>query len=87
MPPPMNGSSLNPFRHSKRSHWQPGFAALIEDRRPLVRIAGEDPVTVADLAQALQKKFFHGVDRAAEGGRINARKHATLEDQIGRAHV
>jgi len=42
---------------------------------------GVKPVTVADLARALEEKFFHGVDRAIEEKKVNSQKYSAL-DQI-----
>jgi len=53
---------------------EPGFDALREDTRPLATIKGERPVTVAELAAALEAKHFHGVDRAIKGQRLNSKK-------------
>jgi parvulin-like peptidyl-prolyl isomerase len=55
------------------------FQKLREDKRPLAQIEGEAPVTVGDLARALEEKFFHGVDRAIERKSINKRKIPVLE--------
>jgi len=39
---------------------------------------------VADLTKALEKKFFHGTERAAEKKRINQRKDQVLEEILNR---
>lgn len=56
-----------------------GLEALRKDRRPLLTIAGEKPVTVADLTAELEKKFYHGADRAAGEKRINPGKADVFE--------
>src|SRR5262249_22357536 len=43
---------------------RPGFAALEKDKRVMVRIEGDAPLTVADLAAAYRKSYFHGVEQA-----------------------
>ena len=60
----------------------PGFAALSHDRRALVRIDGGPPLTVADLAQAIGEEFFHGIERAIQEKKVNARKQPVFENLI-----
>jgi hypothetical protein len=60
----------------------PGIESLQQDGRVLARIEGEEPITVSDLTAALQKKFFHGFERAATGKRVNSRKTGTLESLL-----
>jgi parvulin-like peptidyl-prolyl isomerase len=60
---------------------EPGLTAMLEDKRPLAAIAGEEPVTVGELAGQLQKKFFHGVEQAIGKGKVNQQK-AELLDKI-----
>jgi parvulin-like peptidyl-prolyl isomerase len=50
---------------------KPGLAALKKDKRPLATIKGEKPITVADLAAALETGFFHGVEGATKKHRVN----------------
>jgi parvulin-like peptidyl-prolyl isomerase len=67
---------------------KPGaFEAARKDTRPLVKIAGAAPITVADLAVALEKRFFHGIDKAIEAKRLNAEKRTVLEDLVNRRIV
>jgi hypothetical protein len=61
---------------------EPGFESLLADERALVRIEGEEPVTVADLATALKNKSYHGVERAIESGRLAKKSRQTLEDLL-----
>ena len=61
---------------------KPGFDAFLKDDRPLVTIAGDEPIRVSDLADAVRKRLFHGADRAAEKGRLNRKKTEVLEDLI-----
>jgi hypothetical protein len=41
---------------------KPGFEALLKDTRTVAEVKGEKPVTVRELSEALQKRFFHGVE-------------------------
>lgn len=59
---------------------EPGFEKLLADDRVLAKVNGEKPVTVGDLTNALDKKFFHGSDRAAQRKRINRKKDQVLEE-------
>jgi hypothetical protein len=58
---------------------EPGFQKLLEDRRVIARVKGERSVTVGELAAALKGRFFHGIERAIEGEKVNRRKDAVLE--------
>jgi hypothetical protein len=58
--------------------------SLGKDTRVLVRIAGEAPITVADLTKAIDKKFFHGAKRAAQKQRINPQKQAVLDEMVAK---
>jgi len=58
---------------------------LLKDKRVLARIKGDKPITVADFSDALKKKFFHGMERAAGAGKITkAKKITVLEDMLAR---
>ncbi len=61
-------------------------AELAKDTRPVVTIKGDSPVTVAELTQGMQRRYFHGVDKAASDPtkRINDEKKPVLEDAINR---
>ena len=63
---------------------EPGFEKLRADDRTLAKVKGEKPVTVADLTNAIEKKFFHGTERAAEGKKINRKKDQVLEEILNR---
>jgi hypothetical protein len=56
-----------------------GLPALLEDRRALVRIEGEAPVTVGDLARELQSTYYHGTQATSYTRKLNARKDGALE--------
>ena len=60
----------------------PRFENLLNDDRLLVKIDGEDPITVGDLSHSLKFKFYHGIERAVEDKRINSRVEQTLEEMI-----
>ena len=61
---------------------EPGFDKLLQDKRVVVEIAGEDPITVEELSKALKKKFYHGVARAVERKKINKKKIEVLESML-----
>ncbi len=60
----------------------PGFEKLLKDRRILATVKGDAPVTVADLADALAKKFFHGAGEASKEKKINRRKSEVFDDLV-----
>jgi len=63
---------------------KPGFEKMLQDKRVLVKIKGDKPVTVGDLAEALKWRFFHGPEDAAERKRLNKQKFPVLRDVIGK---
>jgi parvulin-like peptidyl-prolyl isomerase len=63
---------------------RPGFDALLKDTRVVAEIEKDRPVTVGELTEQLRYQFFHGLDRAMERKRLNARKAVTLEGIIHR---
>ena len=67
-----------------RKSAQLDFEKLLADDRTLAKVKGEKPVTVADLSNALEKKFFHGAERAAQEKKINRRKDQTLEEILNK---
>jgi hypothetical protein len=44
---------------------------FLEDERVVARVKGAEPVTVADLTEGLQQKFFHGLEGATGRKRVN----------------
>lgn len=60
----------------------PGFENLLNDDRIVAEIKGEKPITVGELTSALKKKFFHGIERAIEGKKVNKRKAEILESIV-----
>ncbi len=63
---------------------KPGFAALAKDRRPVVTITGGKPVTVADVAEELQRYFFHGVEEPLKEKKLNEAKFTVLHKILTR---
>lgn len=59
------------------------FESWLKDKRVVAEVKGEKPVTVADLATAIAAKFYHGVERAVEGKKINKEKDAILTEHLG----
>ena len=66
---------------------EPGFAAMLKDTRVLAEIEGGEPLTVAELAAALQQSFFHGVDRASAEKKLNREKLVVFDALISRRVV
>src|SRR5262249_42520600 len=66
---------------------KPGFAALEKDKRVLVRIEGDAPLTVADLAAVFRKSYFHGVEQAIKEKKLNAQKAQLLDALLSRRVV
>jgi hypothetical protein len=58
---------------------EPGFDSLLEDKRVIAEISGEQPVTVGELTKGLKQKFFHGVERAIKAKEVNKKKYEVLE--------
>jgi hypothetical protein len=63
---------------------EPGFEKLLNDKRVVVEVKGEAPITVGDLAQSIRQQLYHGVDRAVESKKLNSRKDETLDDIVHR---
>jgi parvulin-like peptidyl-prolyl isomerase len=64
--------------HAKR----PGFKAYLKDQRTLVKIEGEPPITVGDLAKEIASKFFHGMDEPIKTKKVNPRKKPVLDYMV-----
>lgn len=58
---------------------EPGFETLLEDKRFVASIEGEEPVTVGELATAIKKKFFHGIEKMYGTGKLNKKKEGELD--------
>jgi hypothetical protein len=65
------------------------FAALAKDTRTLATIKGDAPVTVADLAKGMERRYFHGAEQAATDPtkHVNTEKRPVLDDVINRRVV
>jgi parvulin-like peptidyl-prolyl isomerase len=61
---------------------EPGFDKFLKDKRVLVEIKGEKPVTVSEFADYMRQQLFHGVERAVESKRLNKRKAQTLDEML-----
>jgi hypothetical protein len=59
---------------------KPGFNKMLKDKRIVATVKGEKPITVAELAKGLEKKFYHGIDRAIAEKKVNVRKHQMFEE-------
>jgi hypothetical protein len=57
----------------------PGLLNLLEDKRILVEVKGDEPVTVAEFANAVKETFFHDVEGAIKRKKVNKRKIEILE--------
>lgn len=58
------------------------FETYLKDKRVLAEIRGEKPVTVAEFADAVAAKFYHGVERAIDGGKVNKVKKDILKELL-----
>jgi hypothetical protein len=70
---------LNSLNYESKT---PGFEALLKDKRPVVEIKGENPITVGELTQHLKMQLFHGVERAIESKKLNSKKASALDEII-----
>ena len=61
---------------------EPGFEALLKDKRVVAEIKGENPITVGELTQSIRQQLYHGVERAVESKRINSKKVTSLDDML-----
>ncbi len=55
---------------------------LEKDKRVVVRIKGDKPILVSDLTEAINMKFFHGVEEAVKQKRADEQKYPTVQDMI-----
>ncbi|MBI5058129.1 MAG: peptidyl-prolyl cis-trans isomerase [Nitrospirae bacterium] len=58
------------------------FEKLLKDTRVVAEIEGEAPITVAELTEALQNKYFHGVEKALKKKKLNDKKRLMLYDEL-----
>jgi hypothetical protein len=61
---------------------EPGFEKLVKDKRVLVEIRGEKPITVGEFSGYMKQQLFHGIERAVEAKRLNKRKEQVLDDML-----
>jgi hypothetical protein len=59
-----------------------GFEKFSKDKRVLVEIRGEKPITVKKFTEAVKMEFYHGVDLAIASKRINKKKADILERML-----
>ena len=58
-----------------------GLEKLLEDQRVAVEIEGDQPVTVAQLSEGMQEKFYHGMKKL-KGEKLIKTKHDVVESLI-----
>lgn len=63
---------------------KPGFKKLKTDKRVVVKMKGAEAITVADLAEALEGRFYHGIDEAIKQREVNTAKRVALNNLIYR---
>jgi parvulin-like peptidyl-prolyl isomerase len=61
---------------------EPGFEKLLEDKRVIAEIQGENPITVGGLTDGVRQQLYHGVERAIESKRLNERKTSVLDEML-----
>jgi parvulin-like peptidyl-prolyl isomerase len=61
---------------------EPGFEKLLKDKRVLVELRGEKPITVGEFSEHMKQQLFHGVDRAIESKKLNNRKNQILDEML-----
>jgi parvulin-like peptidyl-prolyl isomerase len=61
---------------------EPGFEALLQDKRIVAEIKGEKPITVGEMTEQIRQQLYHGVNRAIESKKINPMKVPTLEEMV-----
>lgn len=66
---------------------KPGIEALKKDKRALVKVTGDKPVTVGQLSAELEKQFFHGYAEAAKSKKINKLKGLFVDAQVSKIVV
>lgn len=63
---------------------KPGLAKLLKDKRTIVTVKGEKPVTVAELAEAIRDKYYHGVENAIKEKKVNREKLPILDELVSK---
>jgi parvulin-like peptidyl-prolyl isomerase len=75
----VNQDVLNNLNYEAKN---PGFDALLKDKRVVAEIKGESPITVGELSEHLKMQFFHGIERAVESKKLNSKKGAALDEMV-----
>jgi hypothetical protein len=63
---------------------EPGFERLLQDKRVVAEISGEEPITVGELSKGIEKELYHGVEQAIKNQSINRRKIKTMDNILQR---
>jgi hypothetical protein len=63
---------------------EPGFARLKTDERVVARVTGQPPITVAEIAKAVEANFFHGLEGAIAKHQVNPRKPVAFDEILVR---
>ncbi|MBI4699522.1 MAG: peptidyl-prolyl cis-trans isomerase [Nitrospirae bacterium] len=58
------------------------FEKMLKDERVVAEIEGEKPLTVRELTEALQQKYFHGVESAIKGKKLNEKKKELFHENL-----
>lgn len=58
------------------------FEDLLQDERVLIRVADGEPIRVRDVAGAIGRRLFHGVEQAARKKRLDRLKGSAIEQLI-----
>jgi hypothetical protein len=61
---------------------EPGIESYMDDERVIAEVEGGEPVTVGELAAAVQSKFFHGPEHAARAGRLDEKTERTFQELL-----
>ena len=58
------------------------FEKLLKDERVIAEIGGDKQIKVSELTSAVQRKFFHGVERAIGKRDLNTKKYELLDQMV-----
>lgn len=61
---------------------KPGFLNLMEDKRILVEVKGDKPVTVGEYTNAVKEAFFHDVEGSIKRKKVNKKKMEILQQLV-----
>jgi len=76
--------TLNRAVYNSVNYEKVKLAVLRKDKRAIVKIKGDKPITVGDLTEALENKLYHGAGSERGGKRLNEKKRAVLEELIAK---